>query len=273
MVTFMTTSKAASRLAATLLLAFSIAHAQNAPSVIQQAVDAERTANQNDHSNWSYLEDVRKPKEHIIQWVAATQQGDVRRVWMRNEQKVPEPDQRDQVQKFLHDPKAQKKAAAESAHDTQQVDDFLKLLPVGFRWTTTNVTATSTYLHFEPDPGFHAPTREARVFSGMVGDLIVDNQEHRIQSMSGHLVHDVLFGAGLLGRLKEGSSFSLEQAQVGPALWQLKALHVHLDGNALLFKSISLEEDDERSRFEPQPANLTLDTAGAAVMAEAESQH
>jgi hypothetical protein len=104
----------------------------------------------------------------------------------------------------------------------------------------------------------------------MTGDLVVDNQQHRIRSMSGHLIHNVVFGGGILGRLKENSFFSLEQAQVGQDLWELTAIHVHLVGNALLFKSVSLQQDDERSRFEPAPPAVTLDQAATLVMSQPE---
>ena len=83
--------------------------------------------------------------------------------------------------------------------------------------------------------------------------------------MHGTLIHDVTFGGGLLGRLKQGGSFAIEQQQVAPSLWQLTLIHIHLDGSALLFKSISFQEDDDRSRFTKQPDNLTLDQAAAAV--------
>jgi hypothetical protein len=254
-----------------LALSFSVAHAQTPQQIIQQVVDTERTANRNDHSRWIYLEETRKPKEHIIQWVASTPQGDVRRVLLKDDQKLPEPQQRDQIQKFLHDTRAQSKEISEANHDSQQIDDFLKLLPTGFRWTQTAATPTSTSLHFEPAPDFHPPTREARVFCGMAGDIVVDNQQHRVRSMTGHLIHDVTFGGGLLGRLKEGSSFSLEQAQVGQDHWELTAINVHLQGNALLFKSISLQQDDKRSRFEPEPPTITLDQAATAVMNQPEA--
>ena len=102
----------------------------------------------------------------------------------------------------------------------------------------------------------------------MTGDLVVDNQQHRICKIKGHLIHDVTFGGGLLGRLKERSSFALEQQQVGPSLWELTAIHVHLEGNALLFKSVSLQQDDKRSRFQPEAANITLEQAATSVMSE-----
>jgi hypothetical protein len=92
-----------------------------------------------------------------------------------------------------------------------------------------------------------------------------------VRSMSGRLSREVTFGGGLLGKLKEGSSFSLEQSQVGTSLWELTEIHVHLEGNALLFKSISLEQDDLRSQFAPEPESVTLDQAADGVMKQTEN--
>ena len=255
-------------LSATASLLCSALRAQSPDELIRQVAAAERAGNQADHANWIYFEDLRRSKEHVVQWVAATQAGQVCRVLRKNEQRLPEPAQRDLIQQFLGDTKAQKKQIAENNQDQQQIDAFLKLLPEAFRWTETGSTSVDTSLHFEPDPGFHPPTREARVFSGMAGDLVFDNKHHRILKMSGHLIHDVTFGGGLLGRLKTGSSFSLEQAEVGESLWEMTAIHVHLDGNALLFKSVSLEEDDKRSRYQMEPPTLTPDGAAKVVMTE-----
>jgi hypothetical protein len=252
------------------MLAFSLvaSHAQSPQQIIQQVVNAEHQADLNDHSQWIYLEEIHKPKEHILQWVANSPQGDVQRILEKNDQECQESQQRDQIQQFLHDPRAQKKQVAETNHDNQQIDDLLQLLPNAFIWTETGSTATTTTLHFEPAPNFHPPTREARVFSSMAGDLVADNQQHRVRSMRGHLMREVTFGGGILGRLKEGSAFSLKQEEVGPSLWQLTEFHVQLEGNALLFKSISLQQDDERSRFTPEPPPVTLERAAAVVMSQ-----
>lgn len=255
----------------TLALAFSVAHAQSPQQIIQQVVDAEHAADENDHSQWVYLEEIRKPKEQVLQWVAGTQQGDVQRVLERDKQRLFPSQQRDLIQHFLHDPRAQKKQISESARDYKQIDDLLQLLPIAFLWTQTGATTTATFLHFEPAPHFHPPTREARVFSSMAGDIIVDNRQHRVRGMSGHLMHEVTFGRGILGKLKEGSSFSLEQEQVGPSLWQLTAFHVRLEGNALLFKSISLQQDDKRTDFQPESSTITLDQAATEVMSQPEA--
>lgn len=245
---------------------FVSAPAQSAQQWIDQVVATEHAADENDHSRWIYLEEIQKPKEHVLQWVASTQEGDVRRVLRRDNEPLNEAQQRELIDRFLHDSKAQKKQIAESEHDNRQIDDLLQLLPVAFVWTQVDSNEASASLHFEPAPHFHPPTREARVFSSMAGDVIIDKQQHRIRKMTGHLTHEVNFGGGLLGKLKEGSSFSLEQEQVGPHLWQLTRFHVDLEGNALLFKSISLQEDDERSQFKLEPSTVTLVQAASGVV-------
>jgi hypothetical protein len=48
----------------------------------------------------------------------------------------------------------------------------------------------------------------------------------------------------------------------------LTQIHVHLEGNALLFKSVSLEQDDKRSRFLTEPADISLEQAAGTVMSQ-----
>ena len=252
-------------------LPFAAGYAESAQEIVQQFVDAEHAADENDHSQWVYLEESRTPKGSVVQWVASTRQGNVFRVLEENGKTLSPAQQETSIQKFLRDPEERKKQIAETNHDLQQIDDLLRLLPKAFVWTKTGETSTAIFLHFEPDQNFHPPTREARILSSMVGDVIVDKQQHRLRSMSGHLVHDVTFGGGILGRLKAASSFSLDQEQVGPFVWQLTEFHVGLDGKALLLKSISLHQDDKRFRFRPEAPAVTLDQAASAVMGQPET--
>lgn len=253
-----------------LALSFSVAHAQTPQQIIQQVVNTEHAADENDHSRWIYLEEIHKPKEQVLQWVATTRQGDLLRVLKENSQSLSTSDQSDLIQNFLHNARARNKELAGRDHDNQKIDDLLQLLPAAFLWTQTSATATTTALHFEPAPHFHPPTREAHVFSSMAGDLVVDNHQHRIFAMSGHLLHPVVFGGGLLGKLKSGS-FSLEQEQVRPGLWQLTSFDLDFEGNAFFFKSISLQQDDKRSNFERVPSTITLDQAAVAIMSKPET--
>lgn len=240
-------------------------HAQTPQQIIQQVVSTELAAEQTDQSQWIYLEEIRKPNQQILQWVATTRQADVSRVLKRNNQALSKPQQHALIEKFLRDSKAQRRQVSELKQDNRQIDDLLRLLPAAFLWTQTGATATTDTLHFQPAPNFRSPVRAARIFSSMAGVLVVDSQQHRILAMNGRLLHPVVFGGGILGRLKSGS-FSLEQQQVGPGLWQLTAFDLNFEGNAFLFKSISLKQDDERWNFEREPAFVTLDQAAATIM-------
>ena len=242
------------------------AHAQNPQQIIQQVVEAERAANRNDHSQWIFLDRSVKPKEQVLQWIATTPQGNVRRVLVKNGSQQPESEQQAGIQKFLGDTRAQKKQVDAKAHALKQIDTILGLLPEGFIWTVVKTTPDETTLHFVPNPNFKPPSREAHVLTAATGDLVADNQQHRIRRANGHLMHDVKFGGGFLGRIKQGGSFAIEQKQVAPSLWQLTLTRVHLDGKVLLFKSLNFQEDDDRSRFTKQPDNSTLDQAAKSVM-------
>jgi hypothetical protein len=87
--------------------------------VVQQVVNTERTANKNDNHHWVYLEELRSPKEHVLQWVAGTEQGNVRRILEKDGEELPESQQRDLIQRFQRDSRAQRKEISENEHDNQ----------------------------------------------------------------------------------------------------------------------------------------------------------
>jgi hypothetical protein len=200
-----------------------------------------------------------------------TPQGDVDRILVKDGRQQPESEQQAGIQKFLGDTRAQKKQVDVKAHELKQINEILRLLPEGFIWTVLQTTPEETTLHFVPNPRFKPPTREAHVLTAATGDLVADNQQHRIRRANGHLTHDVTFGGGLLGRIKQGGSFAIEQKQAAPSLWQLTLIRVHLDGKVLLFKNLNFQEDNDRSSFTQQPDSPTLDQAAQALMKQSGS--
>src|ERR1700760_4064029 len=117
----MARGKAQILLAGVLALAGTTTQAQTAQQIIQQAADTELAADHNEHYNWIFLEESDKPKEHLLQWVASTQRGSVERVLERDDHPLPESEQRENIQKFLHDTRAQGKQVTEAKHDDQQI--------------------------------------------------------------------------------------------------------------------------------------------------------
>jgi hypothetical protein len=235
-------------------------------SAVQQAVNAELAADRSDHTHWIFHEVDRKPRITVEQWVAQTAMGDVTRVVKRNGRAISSEQQRSKVEAFIHDSSAQSNQRQGNVHDDRQAEALLKLLPVAFVWTQTIRNQQTTTYHFKPDPKFQPPSREARVFAAMEGNMTVDNGQHRIEELKGRLIRDVNFGWGFLGKLRAGGSFEVDRTQVGPGIWDITATHVHIVGHALLFKSISEVEDDVKTSWQREPDGVTLEQAAAAVM-------
>lgn len=104
----------------------------------------------------------------------------------------------------------------------------------------------------------------------MEGDMTVEDAEHRIVSLKGRMIHEVRFGYGLFGVLEPGGSFDVERRQVGKDQWQITETHVHIQGHALIFKSISEQEDDVKSKFEQLPSSVNFKQAEEKLMEQRE---
>ncbi len=259
-------------LAWAFFLVCAAAHAQDPRSLVNQAVQTELAADAADHSRWLYFDVDRKPNSEIEQWVAETRGGDLQRVLENNGQKLTRSEQQSRMENFIRDLGAQARQRKSGQHDDQQASEMLSMLPHAFIWTKTGAQGNTTILHFKPNPGFHPPTWESRVFAAMEGDMAIDNAQHRIVSLKGRLIHDVRFAGGLLGVLKAGGSFDVERRETGKGEWQITETHVHIEGHALLFKNISEDEDEEKSKFKQLASNLSFADAEKELLAQGEWQ-
>jgi hypothetical protein len=51
-------------------------------------------------------------------------------------------------------------------------------------------------------------------------------------------------------------------------VWQITETHVHIQGHALLFKSISEQEDDVKTKFQPLPDGVSFQEAEKTLLTE-----
>lgn len=245
------------------------ANGQEAKEVVEQAVKTELAANAADHTHWLYYEVDQKPSVAVKQWVAETTPGDLECIVEKNGHLLPRDEASRAMESFAGDVSAQAKQRRNNEQDDKQAEDMLNLLPHAFLWTKTGEEHGDTMLAFKPDPQFHPPTYQSRVFAAMEGVMKIDNTQHRIVSLQGHLMHDVKFGGGLLGDLKAGGSFAVERREIGPGEWQITETHIHIEGRALLFKSISEQEDDVKTKFHQLPASISFAGAEQELLAQA----
>jgi phosphoribosylaminoimidazole (AIR) synthetase len=101
----------------------------------------------------------------------------------------------------------------------------------------------------------------------MEGDMQVDTGQLRIVSLKGRLIHDVKIAGGLLGNLNAGGTFDVERRQTGKSIWQITESHIHIQGHALIFKTISEQEDDVKTNFTQLPGETSLQQAEAKLLA------
>jgi len=232
-----------------LLLPAAAIVAQSPRDIVRQAVQTELVASRNDHSHWLYFEWDRKPEKSVKQWVAEAHSVSLERVIERDGQPLPDYQQRQEMSSFINDPSAQNKKRKSGQHDDEQAAELLKILPDAFVWKIVSEKGSETLLHFKPDLQFHPPDLEARVFAAMEGEMVIDRQQHRIATLKGRLIHDVKIGWGILGELKGGGTFDVERRELTPTVWEIVETHVHIQGHALIFKTISENEDDVKSHF------------------------
>jgi hypothetical protein len=250
-------------LATTLAMALQPATAQ-APApkqLVQQAVANEDRADQADHSRWIYRDHLQEPGKNLVQVVVETADGHVKKT-IESDGRPLDAAQRKQddanMQHFADDADLREKQRKEDRQDARKAHEMMSMLADGFLWTQAAETADTVTLKFEPNPAFQPPSREARVFAAMAGTMVIDRRAMRIQEVSGRLTAPVDFGWGLLGKLRAGGTFRIVRSQVGPGVWRTTETHVHIQGRAILFKTINEQEDDEESDFKPAPAGLSL---------------
>jgi hypothetical protein len=252
-----------------IALALPSSYGEDARQFVQQAVQTELNADNNDHSRWMFFETDRTPSRNVEQWVAQTREGALVRVVRTNGQLVPESEQRQKMDAFLRDWTARSKQKKSEQHDDEQAAELLNLLPQAFLWTDAGANGDLRIFHFKPNPEFRPPDLEARVFASMEGDMAVDAHQLRIASLKGRLIRDVRIWGGLIGNLNAGGTFDVERRETGPGIWQITETHVHIEGHALLFKNISEEEDDVKSRFrELTTGDLSLQQAEGDLLAQ-----
>lgn len=236
-------------------------NAQSVGQAVQEAVNTELRDDAHDHTHWLYYEVDLRPGNNVEQWVADTQQGSLICVIDKNGHKLTKQEQRSAMEAYMNNPTLQARKRRGAQHDDRQAARMLRMLPQAFIWTKVSTNGEETVYRFKPNPQFSPSTLEARVFAAMAGDMTVDDAQHRIAELKGKLIHDVKFFFGIFGNLQSGGTFSVERQQLAPGVWQITKANIHIQGKALLFKSISDQEDDVKWKFKRLPDDLTYQQA------------
>lgn len=229
--------------------------------LVRQVINNELYANQNDHSHWMYLDSDTVPGKSTVKLVVQTLDGTVSRTIRLNGRPLTSQERaQDQakMESVVNDPAVRARQRKNSAHDDQQSVSMMKMLPEGFIWTNAGESNGEITLRFKPNPAFDPPTYASRVFAAMAGEVKVEAKQKRVKMLNGHLVREVDFGWGILGKIYPGGTFRVVRTEVAPGEWEITQTHVHISGHMLIFKSISQQEDEVSSHYKATPKGLTL---------------
>ena len=103
----------------------------------------------------------------------------------------------------------------------------------------------------------------------MAGEIWVDAKQQRLVSISGQLMNEVKFAGGLLGHLEKGGQFMVKRAEIVPGHWELTDMAVKMRGQALLFKTICVQQKKLHRDFERVPDDLNLSDAAGLLLKQA----
>ena len=241
----------------------------NAQQLVREVATNELRAQEQDRTLWMYVAREEEHGKQGVRQVIDTEEGPLSVVIARNGQPLDSQQQqleKQRIEKLIRNPDEQTRELRRYQHDAEQAKQLTKLLPEAFLFRISSGDQHRLRLSFRPNPAFHPATREARVFHAMQGQLVVDAAQKRFVELRGVLTEDVHFGGGILGNIRKGGTFDVQQTEVLPGHWELTLIDVHISGKALLFKTINEQQHETRSDFRRVPDKLTL--AQAAEMLE-----
>lgn len=202
------------------------------------------------------IDDAKVTTKEIIE----TKDGDVARLVAIDDKPLDTDAQQaelDRLNNLAAHPELQEHRRKREQEDSDRANKMIRLLPDAFVYKYEGMVngpnGPCYRLSFQPNPNFDPPDREAQVYHGMAGELWVDKAEERMVKLDAHLIADVDFGWGILGRLYKGGSILVEQADVGDHHWETTHMKLSLTGKALLFKSLSFQTTEDASDFQPVP--------------------
>lgn len=244
-------------------------NAQQSPKdIVNTVVQNEIRIEAADHSHWMYRDAYKSPEKDTVKLVIQTAQGNLSET-IEDHGQPPNPQQHladlAHMQEIVNDPALRARMQRNEAHDGQQADELMRMLPTAFDWQIVSRSDGVITLSYHPDSNFSPPSMSARVLSSMSGTLVVADREMRIERLTGKLMQPVTFGWGLFGRLEAGSTFEIVRTKVAPGNWQITQTHIHISGHALFFKTIGDQEDEVTSDYRPVPDGVDLQKADEMI--------
>jgi hypothetical protein len=227
---------------------------------VQRALAAELRAAQDHDHPMRFLLRKTSPRLTTTKDMLETKDGLVARLVSINDKPLSAEDEEKEearLNALLNDPNLQQHRRQSEEQDTGRALKVLRALPRAFlyEFEGTDPSGAVEKFRFHANPDFSPPDLETQVLTQMSGELWVDPVRERVTHLDGHLLQDVDFGWGILGRLNKGGWISLDQADVGENQWRVVHFKMSMTGR-VLFKTRSFDTTEDESRFVPLTPGL-----------------
>ena len=218
--------------------------------------------------SFSYRQHKIEPKGSHLKAIVETSDGDVARLLEKDGKPLPPDEERaemDRLNYLLAHPEVQEHRHKKEQEDSARGDEMVRMLPDAFLFESDGMVEGPNgpcyRLKFKPNPAFTPPDREGEVYHGMVGELWIDQAQLRLVKIDAHLISDVNFGWGVLGRLFKGGSILVENADVGLHHWETVHMKLQLRAKILMMKNEDFSTTEDFSDFQVQPQELNYQQA------------
>ena len=240
----------------------------SANDLVRAVVNNELTAQDGNHNRWMYRVNREEQGITTTREVVQVVEGSLDRVVAIDGRALNPREQwqeKQRIANFIKDPVEQQRVEQTKRKDAEQCRAFFKMFPNALIFSYGGREGDLIKLNYRPNPAFQPPTREARVFHDMEGEMWVDAAHQRLVRIRGQLTEDVKFAGGLLGHLEKGGHFEVQQRELSAGQWGLTYMEVEMKGRALFFKTIAVKQKEYRTDFRPVPKTLTLAEAASIL--------
>jgi hypothetical protein len=215
-------------------------------------------------SLWQYHVEKRVVSQTTVAREVETVSGPVDRVFERQGKPLDQAAQKRETERLnnlVHNPSEQARMKQEHQAEEQRLQRLIAAMPDAFLYAYDGAAEGSLRLSFRPNPAYNPPTYETRVYHALAGEIWIDPRLKRLVKLDGHIVNEIDFGFGLLGKIEKGGTFQIGREQVSENRWKTSLLDVHVSGRIVFFKAISKDQHEERTDFKPMPSNTTVQDA------------
>ena len=247
------------------------AQSTNPLDIVNQMARAEvDSAKLRQHFAYKRTERSTRTKDHLwVEAVVETSSGRMHRLLSLDGRALTPREKKaedDRIQYLVQHPDEFRKENQTRKDDEAKTTELLNKMAKMYLFSFAGSESGCTRINFVPNPQFQEQTYQDRVIHGMAGYLLVSPAPaFRLCKLDASLQHPVEFGYGLLGKVSQGSSLLMDRLQVSPGQWKTSHLVLHVDGNILLLKSVSRQEDSMHSDFKQVPYDLSIQDAAKMV--------